>query len=88
MFEIIKEYLIDEALVVIPVLLILGKIIKETPKMKDWVIPYVLLVLGIAFSVSLIGFSVDGVIQGILVTGSAVLVHQGYKQAKNKGDDQ
>jgi len=86
--EILNEYLIEEALIVIPALLILGKIIKGTPNIKHWTIPYVLLILGIAFTIALTGFNVDSVIQGVLVSGAAVFGHQLVKQAKNKGDDQ
>lgn len=80
--DIINEFLLDEALIIIPVLLILGKIIKETPKIKDWTIPYILLATGILLSVFIIGHSVDAVIQGILVTGASVFGHQLYKQTK------
>lgn len=82
--EIIKEYLIDEALVIIPVLLILGKFIKETPNVKHWLIPYILLVIGIGFSIALIGFSADGFVQGVLVAGAAVFGHQLYTQTKER----
>jgi len=84
MQEILNEYIVEQALIVIPVLLILGAIIKGTPRFKDWTIPYVLLVFGIAFTVALLGFNVDGIIQGILVSGAAVFSNQLYKQAKNK----
>lgn len=80
--EILNEYLIQEALIVIPVLLIFGKIIKETPNIKVWTIPYILLVLGVAITFALLGFNVDAFIQGVLVSGAAVFGHQLYKQAK------
>lgn len=82
MIEIIKEYLVDEALIVIPVLLILGKIIKVTDFLKDKYIPVTLLFVGIGFAVALIGLNVDAVIQGILVAGAAVFGHELYKQSK------
>lgn len=84
--ELLKEYLLDEALVVIPVLLILGKFIKGTPRLYDWIIPYVLLVIGVAFAVALIGFNVDAVIQGVLVAGAAVFGNELIKQAKERDD--
>lgn len=80
----LMEYVVDKALIVIPVLMVLGKVIKETPKVKRWLIPYILLVIGIAFTVSLIGFSADAVIQGVLVSGAAVFGHQLYRQVKNR----
>jgi len=82
MTEILNEYLIQEALIVIPVLLILGKIIKVTDLIKDKYIPVTLLFVGIAFAVALIGLNVDAVIQGILVAGGAVFGYELYKQSK------
>lgn len=79
--EFIIDYIVDQALIVIPVLLILGKIFKETPSFKDWLIPYLLLLLGIIFTTFLMGFNVDAFIQGILVSGAAVFGHQLYIQA-------
>lgn len=87
MSEILNEYIIKEALIVIPVLLILGKIIKETPRFKDWVIPYVLLVFGVAITVAMLGFNVDAIIQGILVAGAAVFGNELIKQAIERDDE-
>ena len=82
--EFINEYIIEQALIIIPVLLILGAIIKATPTVKDWIIPYVLLILGTGFTVALLGLNVDAVIQGVLVSGAAVFGHQLYAQAKHR----
>lgn len=82
--EFLNEYLIEEALMVIPVLLILGKIIKETPNVKSWLIPYFLLFIGVVLTVFLLGFNIDAVIQGILVAGAAVFGHELYKQARER----
>lgn len=87
MQEILNEYIIEQALIVIPVLLILGKIIKETPNAKDWLIPYILLVLGVIFTVALLGFNIDAVIQGVLVSGAAVFGNELIKQAIEKDDN-
>lgn len=57
---------------------------KSTPNFKDWLIPYVLLILGIVFAVFLMGFNVDAVIQGVLVSGAAVFGHELYKQGKER----
>ncbi|MBN6205049.1 phage holin family protein [Ralstonia pickettii] len=84
MMEFINEYLIQEALVVIPVLLILGTFIKGTPRVKDWTIPYILLFIGVIITVAMLGFNVDAIIQGVLVSGAAVFGNQLYKQAKDK----
>jgi len=83
----LNEYLIEEALIVIPVLLILGKIIKETPTFKDWLIPYILLILGVGLSVALLGVNIDAVLQGVLVSGAAVFGNQLFKQYVERDDD-
>lgn len=80
----IIEYIIAEALIIIPVLWILGTFLKKTPKIPDWVIPWVLMLIGILLALGLLGISVDAAIQGILVSGAAVLGHQLVKQTKAK----
>lgn len=88
MGEILNEYVVQQALIIIPVLLVIGKIIKETPTVKDWLIPYMLLAFGVVFAVALIGFSVDAVIQGVLVSGAAVFGNQLFKQATEQKSDE
>ena len=85
--EFLSEYLIEEALIVIPVLLILGKMLKETPRIKRWTIPYIILIIGVVVTFLMLGFNVDAFIQGVLVSGAAVFGHQLVKQAKNKGGE-
>lgn len=82
--DVLLNYIIGDALILIPALSILGIFLKRTPKIQDWLIPWILLVVGIVFSLAIIGLSVHGFVQGILVTGGAVLIHQAYKQTKNK----
>ena len=80
----IMEFIIDEALILIPVLLILGKFIKNTPNVSNWVIPYILLILGIVLANALMGVGVDAIIQGVLIAGAAVFTHQLIKQQREK----
>ena len=68
----VMQYIVDNALVLIPVLYILGAILKGTSKIDDKYIPIILLPVGIAFSIAIMGISVDAVIQGILVVGVTV----------------
>lgn len=82
----ILDYIIKEALIIIPVLWILGAFLKKTPKVEDWTIPWVLLVIGILLSVGIIGFTVDAAVQGVLVAGAAVLGHQLFKQTVNRNE--
>jgi len=85
----ILSYISSEALIVVPVLLVLGKMLKETSKIKNWFIPYILLVIGTGATVAIMGVSVDAFIQGVLVSGASVFSDQLVKQAtnrENKGD--
>ncbi|WP_346920809.1 phage holin family protein [Clostridium sp. UBA7339] len=75
------NYITENALILIPVLLIIGAILKNTEGIKDKYIPVILLPIGISLSVWVMGgFSADSVIQGILVTGAAVYGNQLIKQ--------
>ncbi|MFD1639749.1 phage holin family protein [Evansella tamaricis] len=78
------EYIVEDALILIPVLMIIGKMLKDTPKIMDWTIPYLLLILGVVLSVLIMGVSIDSFIQGILVTGAAVFTHQLVKQTRKQ----
>lgn len=82
------NYLIDKMLILVPVLYIIGMMIKSTPKVKDWLIPWILLVLGLIGAIA-IGITaniplVDAIIQGILVTGVTVFTNQLIVQTKAK----
>ena len=79
----VMEYIIEEALIIVPALWVLGAFLKKS-KLKDKFIVWVLLVIGIGLSFGLLGISVDSVIQGILVSGAAVLGHQLIKQTMKK----
>ena len=76
----ILSYIMDNALILIPVLLILGQIVKEIQKIPDKWIPLLLLPIGIAGAIALGGPSVDSAVQGVLVTGAAVYGNQVVKQ--------
>ncbi len=78
------EYIVDKALILIPVLNILGMILKNMEKIPDKLIPLILLAFGVLGAVALSGFSADSVIQGILVTGAAVYGNQIVKQLKKE----
>jgi hypothetical protein len=78
------DYVIQEAYIVVLALWFIGAILKNTPKVEDWSIPYILLLPGIVLTIALLGLSAENFIQGILVTGAAVLGHQLVKQAKEK----
>ena len=74
------SYITENALVAIPVLYVLGYMLKGTETIKDKYIPLILLPVGIVLSMLMVGFNVNGFIQGVLVTGAAVYVNQLIKQ--------
>lgn len=84
----IQEYIKPELLILIPVLYVIGMIIKNTELIKDKYIPVILGVTGILLSILYVlateGVSLMGaftaITQGILVTGVAVYVNQLIKQ--------
>lgn len=91
----ILDYIRPELLLTVPVLWVLGKILKEASFLRDKWIPLILGGAGILLAVCWIGgggepFGVTGlftaVTQGILCAGAAVYGHQLIKQMKNKDD--
>ena len=85
--EILLNYIVDDGLILIPVLYVIGYIIKQTNILSNRWIPLVLLVIGIIFSIFLLNDPiVDRVIQGILIAGVTVFIDQIKKQNFEKGD--
>ncbi len=76
------EYIVENALVLVPVLNIIGMIIKNIEKINDKYIPLILLLFGIVGTVAILGLSPYSVVQGVLVTGTAVYGNQVVKQFK------
>lgn len=78
------EYIVENALVLIPVLNIIGMIIKNTEKINDKYIPLILLFFGVVGTIAILGLSPHSVVQGVLVTGASVYGNQVVKQLKSK----
>ncbi len=76
------EYIVENALVLIPVLNVIGMIIKNTEKIPDKYIPLILLFFGVVGTVAILGLTPHSVVQGVLVTGAAVYGNQIVKQLK------
>lgn len=74
------NYITENALILIPVLYIIGMILKDTNKVKDKYIPLILLPIGICLSMALMGIGINAIIQGILVVGVSVYTNQLIKQ--------
>lgn len=80
----VGKFIVDQALILVPVLYIIGMFLKNTPKIKDWTIPYILLACGILGAIAIMGLSPSAVIQGVLVAGTTVFTNQLIKQTREK----
>ena len=78
------QYITQNALILIPVLYLIGMFIKNTEKVSDKYIPIILLFVGVAGAVGIMGVNADSVIQGVLVTGATVYTNQLIKQTTTK----
>lgn len=74
------NYIVDNCLILIPVLYIVATILKNLEFIKDKYIPLILLPIGIALAIAIKGIDINSVIQGILVTGVTVYGNQIFKQ--------
>lgn len=82
--ENITQYLMDEALVIIPALWFIGALLKNTPVVKDWLIPWILVGVGVGSCLLILGVSPESAIQGVLVASAAVTGHQLVKQTTER----
>ncbi|MBV1820268.1 phage holin family protein [Clostridium cochlearium] len=82
----LMDYIMEQVLVLVPALYILGMMLKNTEKIKDWTIPWILLTCGIACCIAIMGFSIQAILQGIIITGVAVFGNQLVKQTTEKRD--
>ena len=74
------NYIVEKCLILIPVLYVIGTILKNLEFIKDKYIPLILLPIGVALAIAIKGVDVNSVIQGILVTGVTVYGNQIFKQ--------
>jgi hypothetical protein len=77
-----EKYLFEQSLILIPVLNIIGLIIKQVEDINDKYIPIILLAIGLLCSFFINGLNAQAAIQGVLVTGVAVYGNQVIKQLK------
>ena len=74
------KYTVENCLILIPVLNVIGQIIRGIERVDNRFIPLILLAFGVAGSIGILGLNADAVIQGVLVTGTAVYGNQLVKQ--------
>lgn len=98
--ENLLNFILESYLPLIPVLLIIGYIMKKSEKVKDTSIPWILCLIGIVFALFItlatadlsawqnaVGEITQGIIQGILVTGGAVLASQLVIQKRKANEE-
>jgi len=83
----IAQFIKDDALVMIPILYFLGMLLKNTPQVPSWTIPYVILLGGVPLTIFLLGFEAKSFVQGFLVSGAAVYMNNLIKQAQHAVHD-
>lgn len=85
-WDIIQGLIDGRLLIVLAACWVIGYVLKQTPKVPDWTIIYIVTAVAIVFVILMLGLSVESVVQGILVGAVAVFGNQLVKQAK-KGVD-
>lgn len=81
-WDIIQGLIDGRLLIVLAACWVIGYILKQTPRVPDWTIIYVVSGVAIVFSILMLGLSVESVVQGILVGAVAVFGNQLVKQTK------
>ena len=77
----ILNYVVEEGLIMIPVLYIIGEIITGTEFLANKWIPLVLLVISVGFTPLLLGtYNAANIVQAVLVAGATVYSHELLKQ--------
>lgn len=84
--ENILKYVIEEALVMIPVLWVIAEVIKRLNYLDNRWIPLIILSISLAFSPWLLGgYTPQNLVQAVLVAGGEMLLYQVVD--KTKGGD-
>ena len=81
----ILNYVVQEGLVMIPVLYIIGEIVKGTEFLSGKWIPLALLVVSVGFTPLLLGaYTADNIVQAVLVAGVTVFGNELIKQTSRE----
>ncbi|WP_430517032.1 phage holin family protein [Bacillus infantis] len=75
------QFLNQKYIMIVPALWVIGLALKHTPRVPDWTIIWILLLLSVGFGSFVFGFSLNGILNGVIAAGVAVLGHQMYKQS-------
>ncbi|WP_404329901.1 phage holin family protein [Mesobacillus maritimus] len=78
--DLLLEFLNQNYYMMVPALWVIGYGLKHTPRIPDWTIIWILLVISISFGSFAFGFSTEGILNGVIAAGVSVLGHQMFKQ--------
>ncbi|HBF2562791.1 phage holin family protein [Clostridioides difficile] len=78
------SFIPEQLLILVAALSIIGKGCKKYKQLDNKYIPIILLVLGIGFSIWMLGFSPNAVLQGVICWGISISINQTYKQLKEE----
>ncbi|AXU27062.1 TPA: phage holin family protein [Clostridioides difficile] len=78
------SFIPEQLLILVAALSIIGKGCKKYKQLDNKYIPIILLVLGIGFSIWMLGFSPNAVLQGVICWGISIGINQTYKQLKEE----
>ncbi|MFC0091667.1 phage holin family protein [Allobacillus sp. GCM10007491] len=78
------DFIMEEAYILIPVLIIIGRILKISTNLPSRFIPITLLGLSFLLTGVMLGLSFETFIQSVLIAGAAVFSHQLFKQMRNR----
>ncbi|MCC0644060.1 phage holin family protein [Clostridioides sp. ZZV14-6150] len=77
------SFIPEQLLILVAALYVLGFGCKKYKQLDNKYIPVVLLILGIGFSIWMLGLNPSSILQGILCWGVAIGANQVYKQLKD-----
>ncbi|MER0279712.1 phage holin family protein [Clostridioides difficile] len=78
------SFIPEQLLLLVVALNVLGFGFKKYKQLDNKYIPVILLVIGIVFSIWMLGFNPSSILQGILCWGVAIGANQVYKQLKEE----
>lgn len=84
----VANFIKPELLIVVAACWVVGYILKQTPRVPDWTIIYIVTLLAMLAVCLTLGVSPDSVLQGILCGAVAVYGNQLVKQAKKGADNE
>lgn len=78
----VLNYIVQEGLIMIPVLFIIGEIIKATELLGNKWIPLTILIVSIGFTPLVLGaYTADNIVQAVLVAGVTVFGNELIRQS-------